>query len=107
MRRFTRLTNAFSKKVENHAVAVALHFIHYDFARIHETLSITPAMAAGIADHVWSYEDIASLANESDGAGSTSRSQSQAAISTVDFASAIADTCRHLVRLEHHSRSHI
>lgn len=62
MRRFTRLTNAFSKKVENHAAAVALHFIHYNFARIHKTLRITPAMAAGISDHVWSYEEIAGLA---------------------------------------------
>ncbi len=64
MRRFTRLTNAFSKKVENHAAAVALHFIHYNFARIHKTLRITPAMAAGIADRVWSYEDIAALVPE-------------------------------------------
>jgi len=62
MRRFTRLTNAFSKKVENHAAAVALHFIHYNFARIHKTLRITPAMAAGLSDHVWSYEEIAALA---------------------------------------------
>ena len=63
MRRFTRLTNAFSKKVENHAAAVALHFIHHNFARVHKTLRITPAMAAGISDHVWSYEEIAALAN--------------------------------------------
>ncbi len=63
MRRFTRLTNAFSKKIENHAAAVALHFIHYNFARVHKTLRITPAMAAGISDHVWSYEEIAALAN--------------------------------------------
>jgi hypothetical protein len=62
MRRFIRLTNAFSKKVENRAVAVALHFIHYNFARIHKTLRITPAMAAGISDPVWSYEEIAGLA---------------------------------------------
>ena len=62
MRRFTRLTNALSKKIENHAAAVALHFIHYNFARIHKTLRITPAMAAGISDHVWSYEEIAVLA---------------------------------------------
>jgi IS1 family transposase len=61
MQRFTRLTDAFSKKVENHAAAVALHFIHYNFARIHKTLRITPAMAAGISDHVWSYEEIAAL----------------------------------------------
>jgi IS1 transposase len=54
MRRFTRLTNAFSKKVENHAAAVALHFIHYNFARVHKTLRVTPAMEAGLADHVWS-----------------------------------------------------
>jgi hypothetical protein len=63
MRRFTRLTNAFSKKVENHAAAVALHFIHYNFARIHKSLRSTPAMAAGISDHVWSYKEIADLAN--------------------------------------------
>jgi IS1 family transposase len=61
-RRFTRLTNAFSKKIENHAAAVALHFIHYNFARIHKTLRIAPAMAAGISDHVWNYEEIAALA---------------------------------------------
>jgi IS1 family transposase len=62
MRRFTRLTNAFSKKIENHAAAVALHFINYNFARIHKTLRITPAMAAGLSDHVWSIEEIAILA---------------------------------------------
>jgi IS1 family transposase len=53
MRRFTRLTNAFSKKLENHAAAIALHYMHYNFCRIHKTLRVTPAMAAGIADHVW------------------------------------------------------
>jgi IS1 family transposase len=61
MRRFTRLTNAFSKKVENHAHAVALYFVHYNFARIHGSLRVTPAMAAGIADHVWSLEEIVGL----------------------------------------------
>jgi IS1 family transposase len=61
MRRFTRLTNAFSKKVENHAHAVALYFVHYNFARIHGTLRVTPAMAAGLADHVWSLEEIIAL----------------------------------------------
>ncbi len=61
MRRFTRLTNGFSKKAENHAHAVALYFLHYNFARIHKTLRITPAMAAGIATHVWSTEEIVGL----------------------------------------------
>ena len=63
MRRFTRLTNAFSKKVENHAHAVALHFMWYNFGRVHKTLRITPAMAAGVCDHVWSLEEVAALAN--------------------------------------------
>lgn len=61
MRRFTRLTNAFSKKVENLAHAVSLHFMYYNFARIHRTLRVTPAMEAGISDHVWSLEEIAVL----------------------------------------------
>jgi IS1 family transposase len=61
MRRFTRLTNGFSKKFENHGYAVALHFLYYNFARIHKTLRITPAMAAGISDHVWSLEEIVLL----------------------------------------------
>jgi IS1 family transposase len=63
IRRFTRLTNAFSKKVENHAHAVALHYMFYNFARIHKTLRVTPAMQAGISDHVWALEEIAALAN--------------------------------------------
>ena len=61
MRRFTRLTNAFSKKVENLAAAVSLHYMFYNFARIHQTLRVTPAMEAGVADHVWSLEEIADL----------------------------------------------
>ena len=61
MRRFTRLTNAFSKKVENLQHAVALHYMHYNFARVHQTLRITPAMEAGIADHVWELEEIVAL----------------------------------------------
>ena len=61
MRRFTRLTNGFSKKVENHEAAVALHFMYYNFARIHQTLRITPAMAAGVDSHVWSLEKIVNL----------------------------------------------
>jgi hypothetical protein len=61
MRRFTRLTNAFSKKVENLAHAVSLHFMYYNFGRIHKTLRVTPAMEAGVSDHVWSLEEIATL----------------------------------------------
>ncbi|MBI5912337.1 MAG: IS1 family transposase [Betaproteobacteria bacterium] len=63
MRRFTRLTNAFSKKIENHAHAVALHYMYYNFGRIHKTLRVTPAMQAGISDHVWSLEEITSLSD--------------------------------------------
>ena len=62
MRRFTRLTNGFSKKVENLEHAVSLHFMHYNFARIHKTLRVTPAMEAGLTDHVWTLEEIAALA---------------------------------------------
>ena len=61
MRRFTRLTNAFSKKIEGLENAVALHFMHYNFCRVHQTLGTTPAIAAGVADHVWSAEEIAGL----------------------------------------------
>ena len=61
MRRFTRLTNGFSKKVENLAHAVSLHYMHYNFARVHRTLGTTPAVAAGVADHVWSLKEIVSL----------------------------------------------
>jgi IS1 family transposase len=63
MRRFTRLTNGFSKKVENHAAMVSLHFMAYNFARPHGSLGkrTTPAMAAGVADHVWTAEEIAGL----------------------------------------------
>jgi len=61
MRRFTRLTNAFSKKVDNHWAAVCLHFMYYNFCRIHQTLRITPAMAAGVADHVWEVEELIAL----------------------------------------------
>ena len=61
MRRFTRLTNAFSKKLENHAAMVALYFMYYNFGRVHQTLRVTPAMEAGIADHVWSIDEIVGL----------------------------------------------
>ena len=59
--RFTRLTNAFSKKLENHAAMVALYFMYYNFGRVHQTLRVTPAMEAGLADHVWAIEEIVSL----------------------------------------------
>jgi hypothetical protein len=65
MRRFTRLTNGFSRKGENLAHAVSLHFLHYNFARPHGSLKEryprTPALAAGVADHIWSLEEIAAL----------------------------------------------
>jgi IS1 family transposase len=61
MRRFTRLTNAFSKKVDNHRAAVALHYMHYNFCRVHQTLRVTPAMEVGIADHIWSIEEMVQL----------------------------------------------
>jgi IS1 family transposase len=63
MRRFTRLTNAFSKKIENHAAAVALYFMYYNFGRVHQTLRVTPAMEAGVSNHVWSIEEIVGLLN--------------------------------------------
>jgi hypothetical protein len=62
MRRFARLTNAFSKKFENHVASIALFHMHYNFARIHQTLRVTPAVEAGISQHVWSIEEIVSLA---------------------------------------------
>lgn len=64
-RRFTRLTNGFSKKIENHKHACALHFFHYNFCRIHQTLRVTPAMESGISNHVWSLEEIANLLEQS------------------------------------------
>ena len=64
IRRFTRLTNAFSKKVENHAAAVALWFMYYNFCRVHQTLRVTPAMEAGVSDHVWSVEELVGLSTQ-------------------------------------------
>jgi hypothetical protein len=61
MRRFTRLTNGFSKKLENHIAAISLHFMYYNFVRIHQTLRITPAMAAGVTERVWEISDIVAL----------------------------------------------
>ena len=66
MRRFTRLTNASLKsELENHVAAVALHYLYYNFCRIHQTLRVTPAMEAGIADHIWSLEELVSLLDRS------------------------------------------
>lgn len=64
MRRFTRLTNAFSKKVENHAHAIAIYFMHYNFVRIHQTTRVTPAMAAGVTSKLWSISDIVRVVDE-------------------------------------------
>ena len=61
MRRFTRLTNGFSKKFENHMHSVALHFMYYNFCRIHQTLRVTPAMEGGVTDRLWEIEDILAL----------------------------------------------
>lgn len=66
MRRFTRLTNAFGKKVENSAHSIALHFMHYNFCRIHKTLRVTPAMAAGLTDHIWEIADIVKLIEDAE-----------------------------------------
>jgi IS1 family transposase len=61
MRRFTRLTNGFSKKFDNHAHQIVLYFFHYNFCRVHKTLRVTPAMGAGLTDHVWTLEELCNL----------------------------------------------
>jgi hypothetical protein len=61
MRRFTRLTNAYSKKIENHAHAIAIYFMHYNFCKIRSTLRVTPAMACGLLREVWKIEDLLKL----------------------------------------------
>src|SRR5580698_4234076 len=61
IRRFTRLTNGFSKKIENHAAAVAIWFMYYNFVRVHQTLRVTPAMEAGISNHIWSIQELCEL----------------------------------------------
>ncbi len=63
IRRFTRLTNSFSKKIENHIASIAIHYMHYNFCRIHASLRVTPAMESGVSDHVWEMEDIIALLN--------------------------------------------
>jgi hypothetical protein len=64
IRRFTRLTHAFSKKVENHAHSVAIHFMHYNFVRIHQSLRVTPAMVAGVSNTLWSPNDLVGVIEE-------------------------------------------
>jgi len=64
MRRFTRLTNGFSKKIENHMHAIAIHYMHYNFVRIHKTLRCTPAMEAGVTMKLWSIEDMVKLLDQ-------------------------------------------
>jgi hypothetical protein len=61
MRRFTRLTNAFSKKLENHEHMLAIYFLYYNFCRVHQTIRVTPAMEAGISSHVWTIEEMVKL----------------------------------------------
>jgi hypothetical protein len=61
LRRYTRLTNAFSKKIENHCAALAIFYMYYNFVRIHQTLRMSPAMAAGVTDRLWSIEDMIGL----------------------------------------------
>ncbi len=70
IRRFTRLTNAFSKKIENHAAAVAIWFMYYNFDRVHQTLRVTPAMESGLSNHVWSAEELCDLLPENRTIGS-------------------------------------
>src|SRR5208283_3668309 len=65
MRRFTRLTNGFSKKLENHVAALAVYFMYYNFVRIHQTLRVTPAMAAGVTGKLWDISDIVMLLEKS------------------------------------------
>jgi hypothetical protein len=79
MRRFTRLTDGFSKKIETHIAMVAIHAVYYNFARIHKTLRITPAMACGLSDHVWSLEEIVMMAD------GTCRNPESAALQETNF----------------------
>jgi IS1 family transposase len=78
MRRFTRLTNAFSKKIENHCHSLALYFLYYNFVRIHKSLKTTPAMAAGVTDKLWEVEDIVALIDARDARKAQSRKAMQA-----------------------------
>lgn len=75
MRRFTRLTNGFSKKIENHIAAISLHFMYYNFVRIHKTLRVTPAMAAGVTDRLWEIADIVNVLEQWEAEGEQLRAQ--------------------------------
>jgi IS1 family transposase len=78
MRRFTRLTNAFSKRVEHHVAAVALHFMYYNFVKIHGSLKVTPAMAAGVTDHLWEMTDVVRLVEEKEAADMEAKREAKA-----------------------------
>ncbi|VTZ26393.1 hypothetical protein MPC4_10315 [Methylocella tundrae] len=97
LRRFTRLTNAFSKEVENHAYAVALHMMYYNFARPHFKLRVTPAMAAGVSDRLWEISDIVALveAQENVGRSETGRQWHEGArtVAGIDFGRALVLVC--------------
>jgi hypothetical protein len=73
MRRFTRLTNAFSKKIDNHAHSLPLYFLYYNFVRIHKILKMSPAMAAGVTDKLWSVGDVVGLLDARDERKAASR----------------------------------
>ena len=75
VRRFTRLTNASSKKVENHFFALAIDFMHYNYCRIHQTLRLTPAMAAGVSKTLWSMDEIVRVVEEWENSHKTARSE--------------------------------
>ncbi len=75
IRRFTRLTNGFSKKLENHIAAISLHFMYYNFVRIHKTLRTTPAMAAGVTDRLWEISDLIALLDRAEAADREERSE--------------------------------
>ena len=76
MRRFTRLTNGFSKSLEYHVAAISLHYMYYNFVRIHQTLRVTPAMAAGVTDRLWDIVDIVRLVEDMECKSETKREQS-------------------------------
>jgi hypothetical protein len=78
LRRFTRLTNGYSKRVEHHVAAVALHFMYYNFVKIHHTIRVTPAMAAGVTNRLWDMEDVVRLVEEREAAEAESKREKKA-----------------------------